>query len=73
MSQPRPLLLVDDEGTFRTGVAEWLGGQDFEVTEASTVAEALDRLEGFAYDVVLTDLKLHDDLRVPGAGPSGPP
>ncbi len=60
MSQPRPLLLVDDEGTFRTGVAEWLGGQDFEVTEASTVAEALDRLEGFAYDVVLTDLKLPD-------------
>jgi two-component system response regulator AtoC len=60
MSQPRPLLLVDDEGTFRTGVAEWLAGQDFEVTEASTVAEALDRLEGFAYDVVLTDLKLPD-------------
>ena len=60
MSQPRPLLLVDDEGTFRTGVAEWLGGQDFEVTQASTVAEALDRLEGFAYDVVLTDLKLPD-------------
>ena len=60
MSQPRPLLLVDDEGTFRTGVAEWLAGQNFQVTQASTVAEALDRLEGFAYDVVLTDLKLPD-------------
>ncbi|HTV01621.1 MAG TPA: sigma-54 dependent transcriptional regulator [Luteitalea sp.] len=60
MSQPRPLLLVDDEGAFRAGVAEWLSGQGFEVTQASTVAEALERLEGFAYDVVLTDLRLPD-------------
>ena len=60
MSQPRPLLLVDDEGAFRRGVADWLSSSGFEVTEASTVAEALERLEGFAYDVVLTDLRLPD-------------
>ncbi len=61
MSQPvRPLLLVDDEGAFRRGVAEYLSGTGFVVTEASTVAEALDHLEGFAFDVVLTDLRLPD-------------
>lgn len=61
MSQPpRPLLLVDDEGAFRRGVADWLGSSGFDVTEASTVAEALEKLEGFAYDVVLTDLRLPD-------------
>ena len=56
---PRPLLLVDDEGAFRRGVAEYLSGT-FAVTEASTVAEALEQLEGFAFDVVLTDLRLPD-------------
>ncbi|WP_396626203.1 sigma-54-dependent transcriptional regulator [Luteitalea sp.] len=61
MSAPlRPLLLVDDEGAFRRGVAEYLSGAGFEVTEASTVAEALEQLEGFAFDVVLTDLRLPD-------------
>ncbi|AMY13006.1 Transcriptional regulatory protein ZraR [Luteitalea pratensis] len=61
MSQPsRPLLLVDDEGAFRRGVAEYLSGTGFTVTEASTVAEALEQLEGFAFDVVLTDLRLPD-------------
>ena len=61
MSTPlRPLLLVDDEGAFRRGVAEYLEGSGFEVTEASTVAEALEHLEGFAFDVVLTDLRLPD-------------
>jgi two-component system response regulator AtoC len=61
MSQPsRPLLLVDDEGAFRRGVADYLSGTGFTVTEASTVAEALEQLEGFAFDVVLTDLRLPD-------------
>ncbi len=61
MSQAlRPLLLVDDEGAFRRGVAEYLSGTGFAVTEASTVAEALEHLEGFAFDVVLTDLRLPD-------------
>ena len=56
----RPLLLVDDEGAFRRGVAEHLTGNGYVVTEASTVAEALDHLENYAYDVVLTDLRLPD-------------
>ena len=60
MSVPRPLLLVDDEGAFRSGVAEHLADRSFDVTEAGTVAEALERLEGYAYDVVLTDLRLPD-------------
>ena len=58
--QDRPLLLVDDEGAFRRGVAEHLTGNGYVVTEASTVAEALEHLENYAYDVVLTDLRLPD-------------
>lgn len=60
MRSPRPLLLVDDEGAFRRAVADYLAGADFEVTHASSVAEAVERLEGFAFDVVLTDLRLPD-------------
>jgi DNA-binding NtrC family response regulator len=59
-TSPRPLLLVDDEGAFRRAVADFLEGVGFEVTQASSVAEALDRLEGFAFDVLLTDLRLPD-------------
>jgi two-component system response regulator AtoC len=61
MSAPvRHLLLVDDEGAFRRAVADFLEGVGFEVTQASSVAEAVDRLEGFAFDVLLTDLRLPD-------------
>ncbi|MBA2354486.1 MAG: sigma-54-dependent Fis family transcriptional regulator [Acidobacteria bacterium] len=56
----RPLLLVDDEGAFRSAVADYLTAADFEVRQASTVAEALEQLEGFAFDIVLTDLRLPD-------------
>jgi DNA-binding NtrC family response regulator len=59
-TSPRPLLLVDDEGAFRRAVADFLEGVGFEVTQASSVAEAIDRLEGFAFDVLLTDLRLPD-------------
>jgi two-component system response regulator AtoC len=56
----RPLLLVDDEGAFRRAVADYLDGAGFEVTQASNVAEATVHLERYAYDVVLTDLRLPD-------------
>ncbi|MGI8673573.1 MAG: sigma-54-dependent transcriptional regulator [Luteitalea sp.] len=59
-SQMRPLLLGDDEGAFRSAVADYLTAADFEVRQASTVAEALEQLEGFAFDIVLTDLRLPD-------------
>ncbi len=57
---PRPLLLVDDEGAFRRAVADFLEGVGFEVTQASNVDEAIGQLDGFAFDVVLTDLQLPD-------------
>jgi len=61
MTKPlRPLLLVDDEGAFRRAVADYLEGAGFEVTQASNVAEATERLQTYAYDVVLTDLRLPD-------------
>jgi two-component system, NtrC family, response regulator AtoC len=57
---PRPLLLVDDEGAFRRAIADFLEGAGFDVTQASSVAEAIERLERYAYDIVLTDLRLPD-------------
>jgi two-component system, NtrC family, response regulator AtoC len=61
MSSPsRHLLLVDDEGAFRRAVTDFLTGEEFTVTQASSVAEAVEHLERFAFDVVLTDLRLPD-------------
>ncbi len=51
---------MDDEGAFRRAVADYLDGAGFEVTQASNVAEATVHLERYAYDVVLTDLRLPD-------------
>ncbi len=61
-SSRQHLLLVDDEAGFRSAIAERLGDAGFVVTEAGTGEEALDRLAAFAFDIVITD------LRLPGAG-----
>jgi DNA-binding NtrC family response regulator len=58
----RHLLLVDDEAGFREAMAERLGDHGFTVAEAATGEEALDRLNEFAFDVLVTD------LRLPGIG-----
>jgi len=56
---PQPhLLLVDDEADFRQVIAERLGEAGFSVVEAGTGEEALERLTGFAFDVLVTDLRL---------------
>jgi DNA-binding NtrC family response regulator len=52
------LLLVDDEAGFREAIAERLRDHGFEVTEAGTGEDALDRLNQFAFDIVITDLRL---------------
>src|SRR5687768_34353 len=52
------LLLVDDEAALREAIAERLGDHGFIVEQASSGEEALERLAAFAFDVILTDLRL---------------
>jgi DNA-binding NtrC family response regulator len=52
------LLLVDDEIAFRQVIAERLGDVGYRVEQAGTGEEALVRLNEFAFDVLITDLRL---------------
>ncbi|HEX5217682.1 MAG TPA: sigma-54 dependent transcriptional regulator [Vicinamibacterales bacterium] len=52
------LLLVDDEKGFREAMAERLSDHGFRVEEAGSGEEALERLADFAFDVLITDLRL---------------
>jgi DNA-binding NtrC family response regulator len=55
---PLHLLLVDDEAAFREVIAERLTEHGFHVEQAGTGEEALSRLHDFAFDVLVTDLRL---------------
>src|SRR4029079_497692 len=52
------LLLVEDEGPLREAVAEQLADRGFSVEQAETGEQALARLADFAFDVIVTDLRL---------------
>jgi len=52
------LLLVDDEPALRALMAERLAERGFEVAEADSGEKALDYLEQFAFDILITDLRL---------------
>jgi DNA-binding NtrC family response regulator len=52
------LLLVDDEESLRSVVAERLTDAGFDVVEAASGEAALKALEGFAFDVIVSDLRL---------------
>ncbi len=52
------LLLVDDEAPFREVIAERLGDHRFRVEQAGSGEEALARLTEFAFDILVTDLRL---------------
>lgn len=54
----KQLLLVDDEVALREAVAERLADHGFTVTQAGSGEEALARLTDFAYDIIVTDLRL---------------
>jgi DNA-binding NtrC family response regulator len=56
------LLIVDDESALRSAIAERLVDHGFLVEEAGSGEEALQRLAGFAFDILITD------LRLPGIG-----
>src|SRR5919109_171245 len=55
---PKHLLIVDDEKALREAVAERLADHGFIVEQADSGEEALRRLADFAFDVIITDLRL---------------
>src|SRR5947207_12469742 len=52
------LLLVDDEAPLREAIAERLSDHGFAVEQAASGEEALARLADFAFDIIVTDLRL---------------
>jgi two-component system, NtrC family, response regulator PilR len=55
---PKHLLIVDDEAALREAIAERLADNGFVVEQAASGEAALDRLAAFAFDVLITDLRL---------------
>jgi two-component system response regulator PilR (NtrC family) len=52
------LLIVDDEKALREAIAERLTDRGFAVGQADSGEQALERLADFAFDVIITDLRL---------------
>ena len=52
------LLFVDDEPALRGLMAERLSERGFEVVEADSGEKALEYLDQFAFDILITDLRL---------------
>ncbi|MCS5670256.1 MAG: sigma-54 dependent transcriptional regulator [Acidobacteriota bacterium] len=52
------LLIVEDEAALREAYAEGLSDRGYTVTQAETGEQALAKLREFAFDVVVTDLRL---------------
>jgi two-component system, NtrC family, response regulator AtoC len=55
---PKHLLLVEDEAPLRQAIAEQLGDRGFEVVQSDSAERALEALADFAFDIVITDLRL---------------
>jgi DNA-binding NtrC family response regulator len=60
------LLFVDDEPALRTLMAERLAERGYEVVQADSGGKALELLDQFAFDIVITDLRMPgvDGMRV---------
>jgi DNA-binding NtrC family response regulator len=54
----RHVLIVEDEAPLREVVAEQLTDRDFHVVQAESGEQAIERLSEFAFDIVITDLRL---------------
>ena len=52
------LLIVDDETALREAIAERLADHGFVVEQADSGEQALERLAEFAFDILITDLRL---------------
>jgi two-component system response regulator AtoC len=58
MTDTKHVLLVEDEPHLRAAVAEQLTDRGFKVEQVGSGEEALERLGGFAFDILITDLRL---------------
>src|SRR5881396_834561 len=56
--QTRHLLLVEDESALRAAVAEQLTDRGYHVEQADSGESAVAKLADFAFDIILTDLRL---------------
>src|SRR5713101_4971621 len=56
--QARHVLLVEDEAPLRQAIAEQLTDRGYHVEQADTGEAAVVRLADFAFDIILTDLRL---------------
>ena len=56
--QTRHLLLVEDEAALRSAVAEQLTDRGYHVEQADSGESAVSRLADFAFDIIITDLRL---------------
>src|SRR3954465_10928950 len=56
--QTRHLLLVEDESALREAVAEQLSDRGYHVEQAGSGEAAIERLADFAFDIIITDLRL---------------
>ena len=65
----RHLLLVDDEEALRSVVAERLADEGYHVTEAADADAAIKSLDGFAFDVIISDLRLTGGDGIPTEAP----
>src|SRR5919107_5233234 len=52
------LLIVDDETALREAIAERLADHGFIVEQADSGERALERISAFAFDILITDLRL---------------
>src|SRR3954463_4139324 len=52
------LLLVEDETALREAIAEQLADHGYHVQQAASGEEAIGRLDDFAFDIIITDLRL---------------
>jgi DNA-binding NtrC family response regulator len=59
MNKPT-LLLVDDDRRVLESMADWLRGQGYDLDTAAGYVNALERLRGKSYDLVLADVRLGD-------------
>src|SRR5947207_964023 len=59
MAEPtRHLLLVEDETPLRQAIAEQLSDRGYHVEQAESGEIAIERLADFAFDIIITDLRL---------------
>src|SRR5881398_74727 len=55
---PKHLLLVEDEAPLRQAIAEQLTDRGYLVEQAESGEAAIERLADFAFDIIITDLRL---------------